>query len=980
MRIVTVFITVLLLFGNGAFAQTFFEETPAALHWRDSVFSSLTAEEKIAQLMIVRAHSNLGSDHVSKIESLIQKYNIGGLCFFQGGPVRQAVLTNRYQALAKTPLMICIDGEWGLGMRLDSVKNLYREMMMGALPNAEFVYEYGKLVARQSKRMGIDVNYAPVVDVNNNPQNPVINDRSFGEDKFKVALYGTAYMKGMQDNGVMATAKHFPGHGDVNVDSHHDLPVIHKTRKQLDSLELYPFKKMIAEGVGSIMAAHLYIPAIDSTPNLATSLSPNALNGLLKTEMGFNGIVFTDALEMKGVTKFFPDNEISVQALIAGNDMLCLPPDVDGSIKKVMKAITDGKLNQAQIDASVKKVLLAKYHLNLNKMATIDTTNLVNDLNSETNAFKQRIAKHAITSIKMNTSMFPIHKKSAIAYVSIHSEPLSGHDGGDDYFSLALKTKFRDVRTFFINKTDSLMADSLFAELANDYDIVITALHNYSRRPANQFGLRSWYFNFLGRLNSNAKCLNLVFGNPYAMQFTDSLPNLVMLYEDDEFTQQAVVDYIVGEVEAKGQLPVTVSQKLPLGDGTFYNRYFPIVPPEEAGVNSVALNQIDYIINNAIIENAMPGAVVLVAKNGNIIFNRAYGKLSFDLDAPLTNTSSIYDIASVTKTTATTIAVMKLYEEGKIELESRLAEFFPFAANTDKANITIEELLAHRGGLTPFIPLHKNTLDAAGLPSPFYYRTKPDMLFNVPVASGLYLRKDYEDSLLIQIFNSKLGEKNKYVYSDLDFILLGKIVEIVSGQPLDKYVTENFFNPLNMSTTRFNAARYFPVNTIAPTEKEKTFRMQTLTGFVHDPAAAMFGGVAGHAGLFSNAYDLAQLYQMLLNGGVLNGKRYLKKNTIRKFTAYENKKISRRGLGFDKPEVDKKKMKDHQYYPSKDASPHAYGHLGFTGTCVWVDPEYDLVYILLSNRVNAAPKNMNKFGALNVRGEVLDAIYSAIKK
>lgn len=982
-RIVFSLLTTVIFFSNPALSQQFFNETPSAIHWRDSVFASLTPEEKIAQLMIVRAHSNLGNDHVEKIEHLIKRYNIGGLCFFQGGPVRQAVLTNRYQSLSRTPLMICIDGEWGLGMRLDSVINLHREMMLGALPNTELVYEYGKLVAQQSKRMGIDVNYAPVVDINNNPQNPVINDRSFGEDKYRVAAYSLAYMKGMQDNGIMATAKHFPGHGDVSVDSHLDLPVINKTRQQLDSLELYPFKTLIEEGVGSVMVAHLYIPyigKIDSAPNLATSLSPTAITALLKTDMGFKGIVVTDGLEMKGVTKYFPDNEISVQALIAGNDMLCLPPDVEGSIQKVMQAIADGRLSQAQIDASVKKVLLAKYHMNRSKAHTIDTVNLVNDLNEKTAAFKKAVAQQSLTALKANPTLTPLNKKTSIAYININSKQANPTAPELDYFFLELSKYNRNVTNFFVSKSDSLGVDSLLNAINTDYDVVITALHNYSRRPANHFGLPDWYFRLLARLNETNNCLHLVFGNPYAISYADSLPNIVAMYEDDEATQQAVIDYLTGQIEAKGKLPVTVSATLPVGSGAFYNRYFSTAAPEETDVNSTTLNGIDNLINNAIYENAMPGAVVLVAKDGKIIFNRAYGKLSFDADAPPVTTSTVYDIASVTKTTATTVAVMKLYEEGKIDLKSRLADFFPLAVNTNKANITIEEMLAHRGGLTAFLPLHKSTLDASGAPSPLYYRVQPDDLFNIPVAQHLYLRNDFEDSLMVQIFNSRLGEKNKYVYSDVDFILLGKIVEKITNMPLDEYVTNTFFRPLNMSSTRFNAARYFPVNTIAPTEKETNFRLQTLTGYVHDPAAAMFGGVAGHAGVFSNAYDLAQLYQMMLNHGVMNHKRYFKNSTIKKFTAYDNKKISRRGLGFDKPEFDKKKIKQQGEYPAKSASARAYGHLGFTGTCVWVDPEHDLVYVLLSNRVNTSARHINKFGALNIRGQVLDIIYEAIRK
>ncbi len=401
-------------------AQKFYEETPEAIKWVNKKFKKLNKNEKIAQLMIIRAHSNLGEDHVAKVTETIRKYNVGGLCFFQGGPVRQAVLTNKYQSLAKTPLMISIDGEWGLGMRLDSVINFPRQLMMGAVSNADLIYQFGKAVGEQCKRLGIHVNYAPDIDINNNPMNPVINDRSFGEDKFKVALFGTAYMRGMQDVGVMATGKHFPGHGDVAVDSHYDLPVINKTKAQLDELELYPFRELIKAGLGSMMTAHIFIPSLDSSANRAATLSKNSINGLLRNELGFKGLSFTDALEMKGITKFFPSGEASVEALIAGNDMLCLPEDIPGTIAKIRQAIDEGRLNWESIDASVKKILLAKYHLGLNKVTKIDTANLVNDLNVQTNLIKTQLSKNAITLLrKENNLSYPLKKGQKIAYVAI---------------------------------------------------------------------------------------------------------------------------------------------------------------------------------------------------------------------------------------------------------------------------------------------------------------------------------------------------------------------------------------------------------------------------------------------------------------------------------------------------------------------------------------------------------------------------------
>jgi len=368
--------------------------------WVDSIFNSLTPDQRIAQLMVIRAHSNLGADHIAKVESDIRNYNVGGLCFFQGGPVRQALLTNQYQSIAKTPLLITIDGEWGVGMRLDSVDRLPYQLSLGAVNDASLSYRIGIAMGEQCKRLGIHVNYAPVVDVNNNPNNPVIGFRSFGADKEKVARYGVAITKGMQDAGIMACAKHFPGHGDVDVDSHYDLPIISKSLDQLDAVELYPFKKVFEAGIGSAMVAHLSVPAIDTATNRPTSISKPAITGVLRNRLNFQGLTFTDALEMKGIAKYYPGGTIAVEAIIAGNDMLCLPASVSESIQVIQQAITDGRLTQAEVDAKVKKVLSAKYGLGLSRPQFVDTTNLIADLNERSNALRQEAARKSLTLLR----------------------------------------------------------------------------------------------------------------------------------------------------------------------------------------------------------------------------------------------------------------------------------------------------------------------------------------------------------------------------------------------------------------------------------------------------------------------------------------------------------------------------------------------------------------------------------------------------
>jgi beta-N-acetylhexosaminidase len=955
------------LIFTGITAQQFYEHTPEADKWVRKQFRKLSKDQRIAQLMIIRAHSNLGADHVKEVTELIKKYNVGGLCFFQGGPVRQANLTNQYQKIAKTPLMIAIDGEWGLGMRLDSVINFPRQLMMGAVPDAKLIYQFGLAVGEQCKRLGIHVNYAPDIDINNNPMNPVINDRSFGEDKYKVALFGVQYMKGMQDVGVMACAKHFPGHGDVSVDSHYDLPVINKTRAQLDQLELYPFRELIKAGVGSMMIAHLAIPSIDTTANLPTSLSAKNVTDLLRNELGYQGISFTDALEMQGVAKFFPKGDASVMSLIAGNDMLCLPGDIPGSIQKVRQAIKEGKLSWDDLNARVKKVLLAKYHLGLHKKQVINTENLAEDLNAKTNEIKKALSANALTLLrKSNENLLPL-RSNKVAFVGIGINKANA-------FATSVQQAFKADLFFFENKDTVTKINSLLEQLKN-YDAVVVGFHNYSRRPANQFGLSKNSLELLNKLQGN-NIITFAFGNPYAVQYICNSSNLVVCYEDDEITQLAAADLLNGKINAKGKLPVTVCEGFRFGDGIVYNNMLPVAKPETVGMRSEALQQIETIAKAAIDSGAAPGMVVLAAKNGKVIYHQAFGYTNTDRTTPMTN-DMVFDLASVTKISATTVGIMKLYEEGKIDLNKTLGDYLSWTKGTDKAPLKLVDILLHQAGLNPFIPFYREVIDTAtGLPFPQYFIQTQTPQYSYRVAENIYLRNDWQDTMFSRILSSKLSEQGKYVYSDNDFIFLGKIIEAVSGMSLDNYVRKTFYEPLGMTTTMYKPRESMPLSSLVPTEVEAHFRRQQMHGDVHDEGAAMFGGVAGHAGLFSNAYDLAKLYQLLLNGGELNGVRLLNKATIDKFTAY-NSENSRRGLGFDKPEKDNATRKEP--YPSLSTSPATFGHTGFTGTCVWVDPAQQLVYIFLSNRVNPT-RNGNKLGRLNVRPNIQEAIYGAIVK
>lgn len=945
---------------------------PAADHWVDSVLKTLSKSQKIAQLMVVR-ESSIGSNHKvvffdKQVEQDINKYNIGGVCLFQGGPVKQAGILNHLQAIAKTPLLVTIDAENGVGMRMDSVLGLPRQMMMGAVTDRSLIYDYGRVVGEQCKRIGIQVNYAPVVDINNNPDNPVINDRSFGEDKYKVADYGIAYMKGMQDVGVMACAKHFPGHGDVAVDSHLDLPVINKTMAQLDSLELYPFNKIFRAGVGSVMIAHLSVPAIDSTPHKPTSISYNSVSKLLRKELNYNGLTFTDALEMKGVAKYFPGGEASREALIAGNDMLCLPGDIHGSIKKVRKAIRKGKLHWADINEHVRKVLYTKYQYGLANWKPIDTTNLLNDLNSKVAAMRRIIAENAITLLRNdNQAIFPLTKGPRIAYVGMGLTE-------DNAFAAQVRKGFDAAVYYFDYKKDSTAVAPLLQKLRDSFNVVIIGVHKYARYPANNFGISHAALQLIKGIQQQQQSITVVFGNPYVIKNFCNAPVLIAAYEDDDITQTTVNDLLHGRFLAKGKLPVTVCPALKYGDGIIVRRLMPSVPAGKLGFNAVKMGTaIDSIVNDAIAQHAIPGAEVVVARNGKIAFEKAYGYLTYDSIEPV-YPETIYDLASVTKILATTLSVMKLYDAGKLDLQKTLGDYLPGVRGSNKAPLKLWDILLHQAGLKAFIPFYRETMDANNNPLPYIYHTTPDSIYSIRVATNLYIRKDWEDTIMYRIRQSDLGPQGKYIYSDNDYIYLGKIVEAITKMPLDQYVKKTFYDKLNLLETGFKPADRFPLDYIAPTEREKGFRNQLIHGDVHDPGSAMFGGVAGHAGLFSDGYEVAVLAQLLLNGGVLNGQNFFSRKTVDYFNQYHSA-ISRRGLGFDKPEKDNATRAEP--YPCASASPQTFGHTGFTGTCFWVDPKYNLIFVFLSNRVNSP--DASKFGHMNIRPKVQEAIYQSMK-
>ncbi len=947
---------------------------PREQQWVDSVFQVLTPEERLGQLFMLRAHSDKGPEYEQRVADDIQRFRVGGLCFFQGTPERQAELTNRYQALSeRVPLLIAMDAEWGLGMRLRNATISYpRQLMLGAVRDDRLIYEMGRDIARQCRRLGVHFNFAPVADVNNNPNNPVINDRSFGEDRKNVAAKAFQYMMGLQDGGVMACAKHFPGHGDTDVDSHLDLPVLPHSMERLDSLELFPFRALILYGVASIMVAHLHVPTLDSRKNRPTTLSRAAVVGLLRKKMGYDGLIVTDAMEMEGVAKFFKPGQAEVEALRAGNDMVLLPSNMEVVFPAVQAALLEGTLDPRQLEASVRRILRAKYRYGLTHPQRVDTTDLRRDLNAPASlVLRRRLIENALTLVRDRDSLvgLPNLERCRIAAVALGDSALTPFQQTCAYYA--------PVAFFNLSKhPDTAAVEALFDTLRT-FDVTLIGLHGMNRRPDQNFGLTPAQIALAQRLSEHLpKTVLVVFGNPYSLRHFDAAPTLLAAYSDDPTVQEVAAQAVFGAVDVVGALPVTASAHDRLGQGIqrrFASKRLAYDLPEAVGLNSDTLSLLDSLAAELIAIGAAPGCQVLVAKDGKVVWHKAYGRHTYEPDARAVAWDDLYDLASITKVAATTLALMHEVDAGRLHLDTPLVHYLPELRHTDKATLTLRQVLTHQAGLQAWIPFYQQTLGPLGRPSPEIYLPRPMTCYEVPVAKDLYMADDYRDTIWKRIFTSPLNSVGGYRYSDLGLYLCARILENLERQPLDVFVRRVFYRPMGLSTTTFNPWALGLSERCVPTEDDRYFRHQRLQGYVHDMGAAMMGGVSGHAGLFSNANDLAKLFQMLLNKGEYGGRRYLSPQTVELFTQ-RHLGSTRRGLGFDMKELAPEKTAN----TSERASGRTFGHTGFTGTCVWADPEHDLIFIFLSNRTFPTMEN-NLLVQRNYRPRMQSVVYRALK-
>lgn len=932
--------------------------------WADSVFNTLELREKVAQLMVLPAYSNKGSGHVAFLERQVDDLSIGGFIFFQGGPGRQAHITNNLQKRSKVPLLIGMDAEWGLSMRLDSTDRFPWAMTLGAVADTQLIYHMGMAMGKQCKRLGVHWNFAPVLDLNTNPENPIINARSFGERLEQALPRALAMAKGMEDVGVLSCMKHFPGHGDTRSDSHKTLPTVSRSKEELEAIEIQPFRRAVAHGISSTMVAHLNMPALTGSQQ-PTSMSKAVVQDLLRNNMHFNGLIVTDALNMAGAGDGLPAGEVELRAFLAGNDVLLFPRHVEQGIDKIVAAVLADTAKLRQLNQSVLRILKAKEKVGLAKWKPIAMSGLHNDLNTtEVGRLNEKAAEQALTLL--------INRDKALPW-SPSTEQVAVVRCGKGIGDALLEplSFYTEYQVFDLNADNS---NDILRQLAA-YNRVLVVYYTEGASPWKSYKAEGYIKQFVNRLSLQNRFVLAMLSNPYALNDfpeAEQAEALIMAYQNMPATERAVVQMLFGAKAAQGQLPVRSGKSFPAGSGiptTAFN-ILKLGSAEDVGMDGAKLQRIAGMIDTAIAQGTMPGAQVLIARKGVVVMHRAFGKHTYEGDQSVHN-NDLYDLASITKIAATTAAIMKLYEEGVIQLDQTLGELLPATKGSNKESISLREMLAHQAGLQAWIPFYIQTM-AGKHPKESLYRSAKEEGFELKVAEDLYLLNTYKDSIYTRLLQSKLLPKKEYKYSDLGYYLLLQLVENEKKTALNQYVQEQFYSPMGLNRLTYLPLEHFDKKEIVPTENDTYFRHQLIHGYVHDQGAAMMGGVGGHAGLFGNAADLARLMQMFLNGGTYGQVQYLKSSTLEEFTRCQYcESENRRGVGFDKPQL------EGDGPTCGCVSMLSYGHTGFTGTMAWVDPEAEIVYIFLSNRVYPSAENTRLIRS-GLRTKIQEVIYKSI--
>ncbi|MCG8388672.1 MAG: serine hydrolase [Cytophagales bacterium] len=927
----------------------------AADQWVDSIYDAMSLDARIGQLFMVEVYSGGNEQHHQVIEQLVKKNYIGGLAFSDGDPVKQALLTNRFQAQAQVPLLIGMDVTTGMGTRLEGAAKFPKPLTLGAIQNNDLITKMASEIARQMKVLGVHINFSPLANLYDPMGDPSLNALSFGDDPRQVTGKVWAYTQGLQDHGVLAVAKYFPARAQsgqlIEVG-----PGADPAHRKDTLTELSPFYVLSREGVGGIMTRSQPPPVAHAKTKKEEAEEQVPLSVALKNEWGFNGLLFTGhpghSESTTGVAAGSPEK----WAFLAGSDIILFSTQIPAASKQIKRIVKKDDFAKEQLERSVKKILKTKYQANLPGWQPINTDNLAFYLATpEASALKYELYRGAVTLVKDDSGLLPVKTVGGKYFASLCF-------GEGDTFQNTL-----DNYAYFSHYQKSYNDESILLKQLKNHDIVFIGIFQ---------SLLSEEIEFLKTLSDKMPVIINHFGDVQELEGLIHASHLLHIEENTPATQTLVAEACFGANDVTGRIPVSLPGSVSNGTGLDVKNIERLAYdlPENVHMDSRVLAGIDEIMHEAILDQATPGAQVLVAKDGKIVFEKAYGYYTYDSLKPVTQ-ETIYDVASITKVAATMQAFMFLHERSAVDLDKKISIYLPELKGSNKENMILRDILTHQAGLWPYLPFWKRTLeDSAYIPN--YYHPAPAIDFQYQVSPGLYSSQTVKDSVWNWVKDSKLVRKNRrqpypYRYSDMGYYLVQRLVEGQLNQPMEEFLQHNFYNPMGLISTGYLPLCRFPLSRIAPTEDDDYFRNTLVYGLVHDQGAALMGGVAGHAGLFSNALDLAKLMQMHLQGGTYGGYRFLQPGTVGLFTAQQYDS-NRRGLGWDKPATA-------QWYgpASRFTSGKAFGHTGFTGTAAWADPKFNLVYVFLSNRIHPDAGN-RKLIQNNIRTRIQEVIYKAI--
>jgi len=927
--------------------------------WVDSVYTSLTLEEKVSQLFINWVSPEQSDFNV--IRKLVEEDKIGGLIFSIGTTNSHIEWLNKFQTIAKTPLLVAMDAEWGPSQRLTDVFAHPWNMTLGAIQDNSLVRDISKRMAEQNKALGIHYNFSPSVDVNNNSKNPIIGNRSFGEDPNNVYLKAKAYIQGHKDAGVFTSIKHFPGHGDTDKDSHKTLPVINGDIKRLNNVELYPFRRLIEDGIAeSIMLAHLSVPALDE--KYPSSLSYKTVNNLLRDDYEFNGITITDALDMKGVLQD-PNINVDLRAFEVGNDIILMSTNVSQGVKLISESFKKGKISESRLSSSVKKILSLKAKSNLKNFKNISTENILSKVNtSKDTLLYSKAMSSAITLVKNTNNILPLTNNKKYLHVAFGE-----NDRGDHLYDKM--NKYLNVDTYTNDDITPLF-------IKTKYDGILISYHGSSKSPYASNIIPKEIVEKINSISVNNNVVLNLFLNPYSLNSFKSIENfesIVIGYQNNMISQEVLADLLFGVSSFKGKIPVS-NNFFKVNHGLTFNKknIIGFSRPSYEGFDTARLSYLDSIAKNAIDSMMTPGIQMLVSRKGKIVYNKSFGYHTYEKVNKLEN-NHVFDLSSITKILATMPLVLQEFDNKNISLETNLSELFPKKKLNEKGSISIKEMLSHYARLRPWIPFYEETLNRKEKPKSRFYKSNSKSTFSTRVSENLFLKSNYREKIFKSILDSELRDTLEYKYSDLPFYFLKFWFEDLYNKPLNILANEKIFEPLGLKRTMFNPHESISLEEIVPSERDDFFRHSKLHGYVHDEGAAMLGGISGHAGLFSNAYEVAIVLQAMIQKGSYNNQRLFSENSFNTFNyCYYCDNDNRSGVGFDKPQVEGKHGSTFG-----GVSMNSFGHYGYTGSIAWADPDEEIIFIFLSNRTYPTREN-TLLQTSNIRTRAQEIVYKSL--